>query len=135
MRRRSHLITGIVVSYLLNLDIPSTVGVAFGSILPDLDVKLERLRDKWIVGKLIPEWAGHRGITHWIGTPLLIFLISWLLRPSHPFIAKALSSLGIGWLSHVLTDALTPSGIPLAPLSRYPRIRLLPKNFSIKYDS
>ena len=124
MRKRTHIITGISFSYLIGLNPLLTLIVVFGTVAPDLDVKMEKMKHRL---KFIPSWMTHRGITHWWGIPLLLFGLSLLYKP--------ILYLGIGWSLHLLADALNPSGIPVYPFNKKKRIRLLPEKLAIRYNS
>lgn len=84
-----------------------------------------------VISRIIP----HRGPTHWLVTcvvlsSLVISVVHWL--GGSVLIAEAFA---LGYLSHLLTDALTKSGVPLfAPFWRK-RIHLLPAGLRFRYDS
>ena len=127
MRKRTHIITGALTSYVLHLEILPGFIVILGSVLPDIDVNFEKLRHKL---KLVPSWLTHRGITHWWGLPLIMGLIG-----AFNLKFRVLLYLSLGWTLHLLTDALTPSGIPVYPFSKEKRFRLLPRKLAIRYNS
>jgi len=84
-----------------------------------------------LITKIIP----HRGPTHWLLTwfvlsPLAMSAVIALHWPM-PF-AFAFS---VGYLSHLLVDTLTHSGVPLlGPLSKH-RVHLLPGILRFRFDS
>jgi inner membrane protein len=72
----------------------------FSSTIPDLDLKLK-----------------HRKTLHNITVPVLTGLVLWTLVPQAQLLVVAFI---LGWLSHVLLDALTTRGVyPLHPLLDY----------------
>ena len=88
MKRESHIIVGVLSAYALNLPIaPAMVA----STLPDIDLKL---------GIKHRTWTHHAMLI-----PLL--LIPALLTQNPLFISFA-----VGYISHLVGDAFTPSGIP-----------------------
>lgn len=103
MMKKSHLAIGAAAAYALtppalgwppfHISPEILAGSLLGSVLPDFDLKLG-----------IP----HRGITHWLIWPALVY---WLLP--HPIAF----GLAIGWAAHLLADCLTVEGLrPLWPL-------------------
>ncbi|MCX6818204.1 MAG: metal-dependent hydrolase [Candidatus Aenigmarchaeota archaeon] len=104
MERRTHIIFGIFLFVLLwaafKLDIALSALVAVGSVFPDLDYR-----------KGLTVY--HRKLAHNIWVMLLASIIIALVANSIEFgMAFAL-----GFMSHVLIDALTPMGVyPLYPL-------------------
>lgn len=76
--------------------------VIFASLLPDADIR------KSPMGKVLPLWLffNHRGFTHTIPcTLLLTYLAYWLTDWNIAL------SFFIGYMSHLMLDALTPMGI------------------------
>lgn len=104
MERRTHIIFGIFLFVLLwaafKLDIALSALVAVGSVFPDLDYR-----------KGLTVY--HRKLAHNIWVMLLASIIIALVANSIEFgMAFAL-----GFMSHILIDALTPMGVyPLYPL-------------------
>lgn len=87
--------------------------------LPDIDNPDSRpghQLDQLIPG--LPVWleqhAGHRGITHWgISAVLLGGILAFLLAAITPVLAWLGVAVGLGWLVHILGDCLTWQGAPL----------------------
>ena len=76
-----------------------------GYFSPDAD-------QSWLRG--VP--GGHRGLTHWLGWPVLAAAV--LLGVGHPLAWFA----WVGWVSHLLGDLLigeSPMGVPLLPNGRW----------------
>ena len=107
-----------------------------GALAPDLDA--ERSEIKSTLG-LLGSASGvllslfgirHRGLTHYGLTAVLVFIISSLLgwRLGYPDVGLAF---GLGYLSHLLADALTLSGVPLLwPLPG--NVHLLPRPLRLR---
>jgi membrane-bound metal-dependent hydrolase YbcI (DUF457 family) len=99
MMKVSHMAIGGLAAYLLSRGLPIADQVQFvgaalaGSVLPDFDMRLH-----------LP----HRGITHWLIWPALL----WYFFP-----LASIHGLALGWFFHILADCLTVSGLrPLWPL-------------------
>jgi membrane-bound metal-dependent hydrolase YbcI (DUF457 family) len=87
------------------------------------------------------QLIGHRGLTHWALTWLLltclVLLIAALSAPHLPLQAPYLIafSFSLGYGSHLAADMMTKSGLPiLAPYCRK-RYRLLPKRLALTTGS
>ncbi len=90
-------------------------GALLTALLPDID------HPRSIIGQQLKWFSvpvarifGHRGFTH----SLLAVIVGWVLiqlKVSHNgFIpADVFHAMVIGYLSHLLADALTPAGVPL----------------------
>ena len=116
----SHHLAAVELAFVLHLP-PLGLGAAFfGAILPDLcDQWLSSLLSCTRRGRARRFAALHRGTSHWFGLWLGLLLLGDGLDV---FCNELLTGLGIGALSHLLLDALTPRGIPLLPFVG--RIRL-----------
>lgn len=116
------------------------IAAAFGGLLPDIDAsdaKIKHLGWKGInplapLSFIFNAVFGHRGILHsflalgalMIGGFLLLIWLPW----------QILLAVWLGYLIHLLLDAITPSGVPFFyPLDR--RIRVLPRPLSIPTGS
>lgn len=94
-------------------------GGIVGSLLPDID------HPKSWLGRRIPfisiplsALVGHRGITHsmiaLIVIQAMMLVAIYMLRQGQgSWLAPALTGVGIGYLSHLLADWLSNTGIPL----------------------
>ncbi|MGI2115554.1 metal-dependent hydrolase (plasmid) [Shewanella sp. HL-SH4] len=120
---RNHLIvtaavTVVTIGY---IDIPLplwlvVMSILFGSLLPDLDHPSSTI-GKRVLFISIPLSAifGHRKITHSIW-PILLTI--WLVNFDNSTASALVLCLSIGYLSHLLGDIFTDSGIPFFwPLS------------------
>lgn len=117
MMARTHLIGGafawVVVAHLSHIPIGiAPIALAmFGSLLPDID------HPKSTFGRKVPFISipislifGHRGITHSLIAVVAIIALLFVSLSA----GKAISaSIAAGYLSHLLLDWFTPSGVPL----------------------
>jgi len=105
MTAGTHVLAAILVAAVFNLPaIPAIVG----SVLPDLDLKK---------GLPFPSkrtlFNSHRGITHHVAIPALMFLIAiWAKDFVNSQLSIYLLSFSAGYASHLLLDSLNPLGIP-----------------------
>lgn len=113
MKGSTHLAAGLVTALALQAE-PSlaiTVGVAVGSLLPDIDSK-ESLVGRYI--PVIPTVLKHRTITHTL----------WLVAA----LAIICPPIAVGVATHLLLDVLNPEGLqPLWPAKWKVRIPVLSK--------
>ncbi len=116
MLARTHLVFGATCfasfAALLHTTIhPVSLAIATGAaLLPDLDHPQSLLgRRLWFISKPLSKLVGHRGVTHSL---IAVMISMWAL-----FNAGAntmlVGPLVIGYLSHILGDLLTKSGVPL----------------------
>ncbi len=148
MRWHTHVLLGISSLWLLQA-IPGALPVdhvallaglaAFGSLLPDLDAGESKVRSLSVAGVrpfvLFADAAnrtwGHRGLLH---SPLILLPLGLLLVPLAFWLGwSGAAALWLGYASHLLADACTPSGIPLWPLGQ--RLHLLPPLWRIRTGS
>lgn len=110
--------------------IPAIIaGGWLGGMIPDIDHPNATISNVKVLGIpflkplawLINALFGHRGATHtiwalWLTT--LPFLLSYLFIPPEAILIQAIVTLfgfgyAAGYLSHLVLDALTPSGTPM----------------------
>ncbi len=120
---RTHLISGLTVGCLVSSMEPYaiiTAGVA--SLLPDLDHPNSYIGSKIpIMPTLLKVTFGHRGVFHSALASLIVFLAAIPLWSFDLALAA-----GAGYLTHVLTDLFTVSGIPfLWPIKKRFSLSLL----------
>ncbi|MEZ0393532.1 MAG: metal-dependent hydrolase [Desulfurococcaceae archaeon] len=109
MRRRAHEAMGFAVGFIVGSTTIDCLilGVfgALGALVPDLDIGLM-----------------HRKLLHNLVMPTLVLTILYaflLGRGPLPSALGAALSFYLGWVSHVLADALTVAGVSIAfPISR-----------------
>ncbi|WCG84683.1 metal-dependent hydrolase [Pectobacterium sp. A5351] len=90
-------------------------GALLTALLPDIDHPKSVLgqRLKWLSSP-IARLFGHRGFTHsLLAIAAGIFFIQTRLPPDWPIPTDAYHAMIVGYLSHILADMLTPSGVPL----------------------
>jgi inner membrane protein len=105
------LLAGTVLDKTLDLNggIPYYVGVAIGSLLPDIDHPQSFIgRRSFGLATLINKWFGHRGATHTLLSSLLIGGVSFFILPANWAVG-----LSLGYISHILGDFFSKSGVPL----------------------
>jgi hypothetical protein len=83
-----------------------------------------------VIAALLP----HRGLTHWLMTTFLLSLLLALVALWANWPLMIPLAFGLGYLSHLLADGMTVSGVPyLGPLFNEP-MHLLPKPLRFRYD-
>jgi membrane-bound metal-dependent hydrolase YbcI (DUF457 family) len=152
MRGYTHALVGVTAAAALNTQIGFVqphvvkgvpVGLALcagfailGALLPDVDAEDSTIKREFGAAGTLASLslrlfgAGHRGVTHYGLTSLGVMIISYLVsaRMGYPDAGLAL---GVGYLSHVVADALTKHGVPLWwPLPG--NFHLLPGPFRVK---
>jgi len=99
------------------------VGNIIGATLPDIDQSTNRLWDflpgRDYLGKLLrPLFLGHRNLTHSLLGVFLVyhglgFILPRILNPVYVEIDVIYISMMIGYVSHLVGDAITKEGLPL----------------------
>jgi inner membrane protein len=119
MLAATHVIFGVGLSLLAAKvtaadSLPLVVAAgAVGSLLPDIDHPKSTFgKVIWPISGIIGGIFGHRGITHSL---LAVLAVAWFLWGHLPPWGLGLA---VGYLSHLLADWLTPSGVPLMWPSR-----------------
>lgn len=89
--------------------------VVAGVFLPDVDHPTSKVNNTMKVTKIIPFFFAHRGFFHSIFAALLVFAILW------KFVGFIYGfGLFVGYLSHLLSDAMTVSGVNfLHPIGKF----------------
>lgn len=98
-----------------------TTSALLGSLLPDVDEPNSFIGKKvWLLSKIIKFTTGHRGIFHTIIISFIFPLIYYLTKDNELFLKyswfpylNTIIGLTIGYLSHLLMDAMTEMGVPL----------------------
>lgn len=89
-------------------------GAVTGSIIPDIEKKGSTISNRF---KFVSFFArlifGHRGFTHSLLAVFCSFLLLGGICSFLPFIKPFMIGFVIGYLSHLLLDALNPTGVPL----------------------
>lgn len=107
----------------INTLIASLIGCTIGSLIPDMDQATNRLWDLLpggdSIGKILRNlMLQHRTISHSVlGIRLLYkileFVIPQILNPNYINIELVITSIIIGFVSHIFSDMLTKEGVPL----------------------
>ncbi len=146
MTWRTHLMGGVAILWMLPVGLASSTAsaplalllAALGSLLPDLDARESKLSSVQVggiaplkpVARLLNRRLGHRGVLHSL---LALLALSLLVGLPLSLFLDPLAGLGLalGYLSHLLLDACTRSGVPLLWPERRklwvlpPRLRLV----------
>lgn len=87
----------------------------FGSLLPDIDTPESTFGSKVkIVSYPLSLIFGHRGITHSLIAIAGIFYVGYYFSVNTFYNgAIIVPCLALGYLSHILSDLITPKGVPL----------------------
>ena len=103
-----------------------------GATLPDIDITwgYKRTPGGFKPRPNMPKWLGHRGFTHWVGLYLPLLAASFFLHPATQVIVHAFL---VGVASHLLSDMLTPGGIPVYSFNRRISLRLLKTRSNAEY--
>ncbi|MEX2054565.1 MAG: metal-dependent hydrolase [Candidatus Andersenbacteria bacterium] len=136
MMGRTHTAAGLllVVTYCAFTALPFSGLVLLmawlGSLAPDLDARdatIRHLSLRWgpgkrnrlplipleILGDLFHYFFGHRGVLHSLLAVILILIGGLFINVINGISGAWLLAFTLGYTSHLLLDALTPSGIPL----------------------
>lgn len=99
----------LVVDFIGSPALSVIVTAGFSALLPDIDTQKSSIQRYFpFIGKILGVALKHRGITHSLIFPLfLVLLINFLALPG----IYALAFLA-GFLSHLVLDTFTPSGVP-----------------------
>lgn len=86
-------------------------GIALGSLLPDIDHPRSYLGSMFpFLSVPISKLFGHRGFTHSLMATSILGIATAYWWVSNPLFFGGLL---LGYLSHLLADMTTPSGVPL----------------------
>jgi inner membrane protein len=98
------------------IEVQGTMAAAVGSLLPDLDHPESALgRRLPLISVPLSRLVGHRGVTHSLLAVVGLFgvLLAVVAIPAYQGLGGLIMPLVMGYLSHILGDAMTPSGVPL----------------------
>ena len=114
MRYYTHLafsfLIGILIIKTLSIQNQILFIILFmlASLLPDIDELKSKVSNKVKpLAHLIHFFLGHRGLMHSIWTAIILYLLIFM------FNINIAISISFGYLSHLILDCLTPSGIKL----------------------
>lgn len=104
--------------HILSATVYPAIGVVAaipGSLLPDIDIERSKLGSKH---KWLSKHLTHRGITHTLLIPVIIFGIFFLLQ-SIPIIPSLLFGFEVGYVAHIFADMFNKKGVPILwPLTK-----------------
>lgn len=87
------------------------VTVAAGSYAPDIDIPQSSLGRKF---KFISKHLKHRGFTHTLVVPILLFLFTaYITTIGIPLLPELLMGFGVGYIAHIVADMFNKKGVPL----------------------
>lgn len=122
MTGKVHTICGVSVAvatticfpelHIMSATIYPAIGIVAavpGSLLPDIDIERSKLGSKH---KWLSKHLTHRGITHTLLVPMIIFGLFFLLQ-AVPIIPSLLFGFEIGYLAHILADMFNKKGVPI----------------------
>lgn len=114
MRYYTHIATSlagaVIIADYSNLSLNAAIvtGVIIGSVLPDIDEPKSYIgRRSKGVSVAVKGLFGHRGITHSILPCLLLILVA----SNHQY--DIFIGLAVGYIFHIVGDALSKAGVPL----------------------
>lgn len=112
MKWQSHRIIGVGTAAVFDGGLAAAVLSYFGSTLPDVVEGKPPQEGGFFFKHKMGAWRkSHRGSSHWVGWYVVLALLGHHYHPS-------LMWLGIGAMTHLAADALTPMGVPLLPFSK-----------------
>lgn len=111
MMAYTHLAFGALAGILTQPFVPGNkwiflLVVTFSSLFPDIDHEGSKINKIFPVTRLAAKFLTHRGFFHTIFPPLIIFLILQYFNLTFYGVA-----IGIGYMSHLISDSLTKMGI------------------------
>ena len=87
------------------------LSVAAGSYMPDIDIHRSKLGQQH---KFISKHLTHRGITHTLLFPVLLFIAMLMVAAVNiPFLPDLMFGFIVGWVVHILADLCNRKGVPL----------------------
>lgn len=86
-----------------------------GAVLPDALEQAISFGNKKMFFRI------HRGVLHWFGWYLALAVLGLFVGQTQAM--QGVMGLAFGALSHLLLDALNPTGVPLLPFRDKPRLR------------
>lgn len=118
MKWQSHRIIGISAAVLIGGGVVGVILSYIGSTLPDIIEGKTPQEGAWFFKSRMRSWSkSHRGSSHWAGWYITLALAGYHIYPVFMW-------LGIGSLTHLLADALTPMGVPVYPFSKKKMVTL-----------
>lgn len=93
------------------------LSVAAGSYAPDIDLHSSKMGHKH---KFISKHLTHRGITHTLLIPVILFVVMLMVAAAGiSVLPELLLGFNVGWVVHILADLCNKKGVPLLwPISK-----------------
>lgn len=103
--------SGIQIDNHTYLPAVGLLSVVSGSYMPDIDIQRSRLGQRH---KIISKFLTHRGITHTLLFPALLFVLM-LAAAEHsiPVLPDLIFGFNVGWVVHIIADLCNRKGVPL----------------------
>ena len=112
MKWHTHRLIGVSVAAFSGAGAVGALLSYIGSTLPDLVEGRPPSESGWFFRSKMRNWRkSHRGASHWFGWYVALALIAYHYHP-------VLAWIGIGAITHLAADALTPMGVPALPFSK-----------------
>ena len=115
MKWVTHQAGALAAALWFKADASLVAGLICGAVLPDLIEHVVSRGNKSMFQRI------HRGFLHWFGLYALI-LAAALVLPLQSGERDLAVGAALGAISHLILDGLNPSGVPLLPFSRKPRL-------------
>ena len=112
MKWQTHRLIGVGVALICDAGIVAAAISYLGSTLPDVVEGKPPQEGAFFFGRGMKNWRkNHRGTSHWFGWYLGLAFAGFYYDPIFAW-------LGIGAMTHLAADAVTPMGVPLLPFSK-----------------
>ena len=87
------------------------ISVAAGSYMPDIDLHRSKMGQQH---KFISKHLTHRGITHTLLVPVILFVAMLVVAAMNiPLLPELILGFNVGWVEHILADLCNRKGVPL----------------------
>lgn len=117
MKWVTHQAAALAAGLCAQADAALCAAMVGGAIVPDMVEQIVARGDRAVFARI------HRGIFHWFGLYAAAFVLACTLDLP-PTQRTLIAGLALGALSHLILDGLNPTGVPLTPFRREPRLRL-----------
>lgn len=85
--------------------------VVTGSYMPDIDIHRSKLGQQH---KFISKHLTHRGITHTLLIPIILFVVMLMVAAAKiPVLPDLILGFNVGWVVHIIADLCNRKGVPL----------------------
>lgn len=110
------LATGLAISQAIPGSNPLLLGACAGlaALLPDIDHPAAPLRQKLgTIGDILFFWLPHRGLSHTMIAAALVFIVSGIGAVYGLYTSPVWFAISGGYVSHLIADSMTVSGVKL----------------------